>query len=181
MGVTVREKKKGDGVWWLFINHAGQRKAKRAGTGTAGKKSAEFAAVQLRAKLAAGDLGIFEQATATPKPQGATFQTYATTWLAESVAPHRKARTHDYYDQVLRLHILPTFGKLMLTEIKPAHVRSFIAEKIQGGAGRNTVKNMAATLRAVLYQAQVDQLIASNPAARFGRFFDTRHDPRKHV
>jgi integrase len=66
-------------------------------------------------------------------------------------------------------------------EIKPTHVRSFIAEKVKSGASRNTVKNMAATLRAVLYQAQVDELIASNPAARFGRFFDARHDPREHV
>ena len=46
---------------------------------------------------------------------------------------------------------------------------------------RNTVKNVAATLRAVLYQAQGDSLIASNPAARFGRMFNARHDAREHV
>ncbi len=40
---------------------------------------------------------------------------------------------------------------------------------------------MAATLRAVLYQAQVDELIPSNPAARFGKLFDARHDARQHV
>jgi integrase len=43
------------------------------------------------------------------------------------------------------------------------------------------VKNAAATLRAILYQAQVDGLIASNPAARFGRLFNARHDAREHV
>jgi integrase len=36
-------------------------------------------------------------------------------------------------------------------------------------------------LTQAIYQAQVDELIASNPAARFGRFFDARHDPREHV
>jgi integrase len=47
---------------------------------------------------------------------------------------------------------------------------------------RNTVKNLAPTLRAILYQAQqVDEVIASNAAARFGRFFDARHDAREHV
>ena len=40
---------------------------------------------------------------------------------------------------------------------------------------------MAATLRAVFYQAQVDELIPSNPAARFGKLFDARHDARQHV
>jgi hypothetical protein len=44
---------------------------------------------------------------------------------------------------------------------------------------RNT---LAATLRAILYQAQqVDEVIASNAAARFGRFFDARPDAREHV
>src|SRR5688500_2706037 len=46
---------------------------------------------------------------------------------------------------------------------------------------RNTVKNIAATLRAILYQAQVDELIPSNPAARFGKLFDFRRDARKDV
>ncbi len=31
MGVQVREKDKGSGVYWIFINHHGQRKAKRVG------------------------------------------------------------------------------------------------------------------------------------------------------
>jgi len=28
MGVKVREKPKGSGVWWIFIEHQGRRKAK---------------------------------------------------------------------------------------------------------------------------------------------------------
>jgi hypothetical protein len=64
-----------------------------------------------------------------------------------------------------------------LTEITPSRVRALIAEKLNGRAcakhdrpssgcetcvaplSRNTVKNIVATLRAVLYQAQVDELI----------------------
>lgn len=91
------------------------------------------------------------------------------------------------------------FGKTALPDLKPAHVRAFIAEKMAGrpcgqhatvSAGcatcvrplaKNTVKNAVATLRAVLYQAQVDELIPSNPAARFGKLFDLRQDKRKDV
>ena len=85
---------------------------------------------------------------------------------------------------------------MALTAIKPADVRSAIAEKLSGTPcaahprvaadckacvaplARNTVKNIAATLRAILYQAQIDELIPSNPAARFGKLFDLRRDPR---
>jgi integrase len=88
---------------------------------------------------------------------------------------------------------------LTLDAITPAHVRAFIAHKLAGQPcakhdrpdsncdacaeplSRNTVKNAAATLRAVLYQAQIDSLIATNPAARFGRLFNARHDAREHV
>ena len=32
MGVKVREKPKGSGVYWVFINHNGKRKSKKIGT-----------------------------------------------------------------------------------------------------------------------------------------------------
>lgn len=32
MGVKVREKPKGSGVWWIFINHHGRRKSKKVGS-----------------------------------------------------------------------------------------------------------------------------------------------------
>ncbi len=32
MGVKVREKITGSGVWWVFVNHNGMRKSKKVGT-----------------------------------------------------------------------------------------------------------------------------------------------------
>jgi len=40
---------------------------------------------------------------------------------------------------------------------------------------------VVATLRAILYQAQEDGLIPRNPAARLGKLFSLRRDPRQHV
>ena len=54
MGVKVREKVKGSGEWWVFINHQGRRKAKRVGVGRSGKKAAELAALKISARLAGG-------------------------------------------------------------------------------------------------------------------------------
>ena len=51
MSVKVRAWKK---AWWLFIDHEGQRKAKRVGIGKPGKKAAELAATKIAARLAEG-------------------------------------------------------------------------------------------------------------------------------
>jgi integrase len=196
MGVKVKERSDDPGAWWLYIDHQGKRKAKRVGVGPKAKKAAELAAVQLRARLVQGDLSIFAE---VPAPVHMTFEMYARKWLAETITPHRKVRTADYYEQVLDTHLLPNFSKTVLTAIKPAHVRGFIAEKMAGKPcsqhaqvsadcdtcvrplAKNTVKNAVATLRAILYQAQVDELIHSNPAARFGKLFELRQDKRKDI
>ena len=60
MGVTVRERPKGSGIYWVNINHKGNRKSKKIGN----KKLAEEAAKKINAKLALNDLNIF-----TTKPQ----------------------------------------------------------------------------------------------------------------
>ncbi len=175
MGVKVRFCK---GAWWLFINHARQRKAKRLGEGPAGKKAADLAAIKLRARLAEGDMGIFASA---PSPAPVTLADYAGRWLQESIAPHRKPRTAEYYRRMLDLHLLPGLGALPLPEITREKVRKLIADKTAEGLSRATVRNCVATLRAILNQALEDGLIGSNPATRFGRHLQHRHDPKAHV
>ena len=59
MGVKVREKNKGSGVWWIFIDHQGRRKAKKIGKD---KRVAEQIARKVEAKLALGDMGLVEDA-----------------------------------------------------------------------------------------------------------------------
>jgi integrase len=164
MAVKVRFNR---GKWWVHIDHHGQRKARCFGKGTVAQRTA--------VKLADGGAPFIER-EAVP-----LFTAYSETWITETIAPHRKRRTHDYYTQLLTTHLRPAFGAMRLDEIRPRHARAFIAKKLAGGAARNTVKNMAATLRAILYAAQEDELIPSNPAARVGRFFNLRHDPRAHV
>jgi len=171
MGVTVREKVPGSGVYWVFIRHGKQRRSRRIGS----EKAATYVAAGSERRLHEGGPAFIESA---PVP---TFKAYAAQWRTETIVPHRKARTAQYYEQIITAHLEPTFGAMTLGEIRPAHVRAFVAKKLQGGAARNTVKNMAATLRSILYAAVGDEIIPSNPAARVGRLFGLRHDPRAHV
>ena len=62
MGVQVKEWK---GVWWIFVNHQGQQKAKRMGEGKTGHRVALTAAEKIHARLVLGDLSLLEEV----KPQ----------------------------------------------------------------------------------------------------------------
>ena len=86
MGVKVREKKKGSGVWWIFIDHQGRRKAKKIGKD---KKIAEKIAKKVEAKLVLGDMGLVENKTVT----AATFEEYANTWKTLTVPATCKPST----------------------------------------------------------------------------------------
>jgi len=171
MGVTVREKVPGSGVYWVFIRHGKERRSRRIGS----EKAAWYVAAGSERRLQEGGPAFIESA---PVP---TFKSYAAQWHTETIVPHRKVRTAQYYEQIIAAHLEPTFGVMAISEIRPSHVRRFVAEKLASGAARNTVKNMAATLRSILYAAVGDEIIPSNPAARIGRLFGLRHDPRAHV
>ena len=82
MGVRVNQWK---GAWWLFVHYKGQRKRKRVGSGPQGKKAAELAAVQIRARLASGDGSVL--APESPATLSPTFAAVAEEWLKKSGAP----------------------------------------------------------------------------------------------
>jgi hypothetical protein len=55
-----------------FVNHKGQRKTKRVGTGKEGHRAAIAAAEKFQARLVLGDLSLLEES----KPQEITLQAY---------------------------------------------------------------------------------------------------------
>jgi integrase len=63
-------------VWWLFIDHQGRRKARRARD----RQAAELAAIEIRARLAEGDATVLMPTSSVP-----TFAEYARRWLAEAI------------------------------------------------------------------------------------------------
>src|SRR5262245_28709455 len=119
MGVKVREKVKGSGEWWLFINHKGLRKAKRVGTGKPGKKAAELAATQIAAKLASGDQSALDDA----RPRAVTFQEYAEGWLKTHANQLCKFSTARIYEANLRRHVFPLLGSKPLATVNRADCR----------------------------------------------------------
>jgi len=166
------------GLWYCIEYRDGIRAARRSfGRGPLAKAMAEEAAAAVDRERAREQLGLIEPSTSI------SFTAYAERWLREVVGPHKATGTTRNYAQLIRDHLVPEFGALALSDIRPRHVQAFIAKKLaeqnpkrRGAAGRqkarNTVRNMAAALRAMLNHAvEVDELLPSNPAVKFGKRF----------
>ena len=164
MGVTVRQKEKGKGKpWWVFINHNGERQAKKVGE----KAAAEAVARELRERLAKGDFQI------KPPKKAPTFGEYARKWLDGYGATHLKYSSFKGYDSILRIH-LGGLSKKPLDEITRGELREMIYEKIKAGLSANTVRNIKALISGIMSHALDDGLIAANPVSRLGRLIKTK-------
>jgi integrase len=121
----------GSGIWWIYIDHQGTRKAKKIGKD---KKKALEAAKKIEAKLALGDLGITED---EPKPP--LFREYAEVWLHGYIKGLRRQSTFERYHDLLRRYILPVFGNRPIDEIKRREIRDLLLKLNSKGLSRSTI------------------------------------------
>ena len=157
MGVKVREKPKGSGIYWIFINHNGNRKSKKIGED---KKLANDVAEKIKAKLVLGELNI--EKTEDPCP---TFKEYAELWLT---LPHDwKESTRESYAFNLKKHVYPIFKKHRLNEIKRKDLKAFFDKLLVKGLTPATVALIKAPINGVLSHAVDSEEIENNPASDF--------------
>src|SRR5438132_293976 len=134
MGVKVRKR---SGVWWIFIDHHGRRKAKKIGS----REAAEKVKREVEARLALGDVGCLEEAK--PEP---TFRAYCEHWV-KTDALRCKASTIDFYRDYQGRYALPRFGSVKITGILRDDIKAFIAELTERGLAKNTIRLAVASLR----------------------------------
>lgn len=168
MGVKVREKPPGSGVWWIFIDHQGQRKAKKVGRD---KRLAMEAAKKIEAKLTLGDVGF----VAPDDDRVPTFREYGHGWKDDDGSHlgwfdkvahlSLKNSTRTWYGLVLKAHLIPQFATSRLSEITPRMISDFVFSLLRKGLRSGTVKNIKNCLSAILRHAHIpDGYIESNPA-----------------
>ncbi len=169
MGVRVRERK---GAWYIFVNHQGQRKAKRVGVGAAGKHAAQLAAQQIAARLALG------QSAFPAEGSDRVLADYAATWL-EYIRQVRKPNTTRDYRKRLDQWILPALGALPLRAISRDKIRALVTDQLNRGLAPKTVMNTVRVLSSLLSQAVEDGLVSTNVALKPGRFLPRISKRRK--
>jgi integrase len=100
------------------------------------------------------------------KPEKLTFAAFSERWLRDYLpARGLKRTTVNSYEAALRCHLLPYFGRYLLTELeqRPELVDRYIARKMQAGLRPKTVSNQIVLLQLMLKRAVRWRLMHSNP------------------
>src|SRR5918997_1240742 len=87
---------------------------------------------------------------------------YLQRWLTDSVRDTVKATTYESYERLMRLHLVPTLGRLKLKNLTTTHVRGLYREKLDHGLSPTSVQRLHALLHKALKQAVHDGLVPRN-------------------
>ncbi len=99
-----------------------------------------------------------------------TFKEYGEEWLKTYAKTEVKESTLREYEAVFKNHLCPAFGSVPFPKVKRRAVKGLIAEKIEAGLSRSTIRNIIAPLREMYNHAIDDGVASFNPATRVGRF-----------
>jgi integrase len=93
-----------------------------------------------------------------------TLTALAEEWLARqiSVSPGTK----EGWERNLRLHVLPTLGRLQVAKINEQHLRNLMLAARNAGKSESTIANIVQPLRMILDEAVIQRLVGLNPWVR---------------
>jgi integrase len=95
-------------------------------------------------------------------PHKLTLGEWLETWLQEYKRPRIRAITFDSYEMLIRRHIKPALGHMLLRDLRPEHLHHFYNEKTREGFSARTVRYLHTTIHSALAQAEKNQLVVRN-------------------
>lgn len=90
---------------------------------------------------------------------------FLTIWLDSVVRPTKAPKTAASYEEIVRLHLIPSIGAHRLDKLTPAHVAAMLHAKTEAGLSPRRVHHIRAVLRNALNQAMRWDLVSRNVAA----------------
>lgn len=141
-------KRKADGKWVGSVTlENGKRKVFYGKT----KKEVTEKLVKARGELQQGTLIVNEP----------TIKEYLNTWLKTHKQSVR-SRTYERYESIVRLHLVPTLGKIKLSKLTPQHLELLYTKKLDSGLSPRTVNAIHSMLNTALDKAMRQGLIHKN-------------------
>ena len=105
------------------------------------------------------------------KPGKTTLGEFLEQWLKDYVWPNLAPRTAEGYESIIRQHLTPALGNILLTQLKPERLQRYYSEKLSGGRcdgkgplSQTTVSHHHTCLHRALKMALKWGLINRNPA-----------------
>ncbi len=161
MGVKIREKVKGSGVFWVFINHKNRRTSKKVGR----RQNASKVAEQIEAQLKLGQSPIHETSPATPT-LGEYYQRFSQTYLETVV----RANTKDMYETSFR-RVLPLLENKRLDEITRTQITDVIASLVKRGLAKPTIRITMSQVSTLFNHAIEHGVIEANPVKNTSKYY----------
>ena len=119
------------------------------------KKDAEKRLAELLHQL---DTGSFLKLSKT------TLAEYLARWLKDYVRPNLSPKTAEGYEYIMHRQVVPAFGGMTLTQLKPEHLQKYYAEKLTRGLSAQTVRHHHTVLHKALQTAVEWGLLSRNVA-----------------
>jgi len=171
MGVKVRERPKDSGVWWVFVDQRGMRKAKKCGPRKLANKVAEIMGANL--KLGRPLLGEEE------KPPAPTLNQYYERFKERHMKTALRESSYMIYESAFRLHSLPELGRLRLDQIDRERMEDFIAVLMEKDLAKEYIRLILGSLRVLMNDAIEKGIIENNPVRGLSKFY--RQAPVRHA
>jgi len=153
-----------DGLWEasLSLGSTGGRRKRKSVYGKT-RREVQTKLDAIRRDLSAG---------IAPTGDHLTVERYYEGWI-EAVKPRLAPRTHARYGDLMRLHVMPTLGRIPLAKLQPADVERLLAQKLappkppQRGRALHptTVGHVRTVIRRMLADAQRQGLVGRNVGA----------------
>lgn len=96
------------------------------------------------------------------EPSSMTVEQWFGDWL-EGRRPHIEEKTYKGHELMIRRHIVPTFGKVRLADLRTRDVQKLINQKMESGLSVRTVKYIYTTLNQGFKQAIRERIVTFNP------------------
>ncbi len=94
-----------------------------------------------------------------------TVGTFLARWLADVAKPSVRPKTYASYADTVRLHLIPTLGRIELSKLQPQDVTALLTAKLRAGLSPRSVRYIRAILGLALGQALRWGLVARNVVA----------------
>jgi integrase len=153
--------------WYYVLDAPDRADGNRKRVWSSGYRTEKDASEALTADLARRNQGIIVN------PEKVTLAEFAGRWLEHMATLGRDERTLERYEDLLRLHVLPTLGGLQLRQLEPIHLSNLYSQLLRcgrkdgrlGGLALRTVGHVHRAVHRMLKQAARWQLVARNVAS----------------
>lgn len=133
MGVRKRYNK-----WW--VDFCFDRSRYRKPSPENSKAGAQAYELVIKQKLARGE-------PLDPEPDKITFKDFTREWFETYVKNNNKHSEVVSKEMILRVHLVPYFGRMKLDEIRNLNIEKYKAQKIRGGLSAKSINNHLAVLK----------------------------------